>query len=119
LPARGDYAVAMVFLAADPVERAAQQASLEGALVASGTEPLFWRDVPVDAHAIGAVAQSTLPCIRQLFIASGRVARSDFERALFVARKRAENAIAARGPSGFHVASMSSNRIVYKGLFVA
>src|SRR5206468_75862 len=33
LPARGDYAVAMVFLAADPVERAAQQASLESALV--------------------------------------------------------------------------------------
>src|SRR5690606_23690809 len=42
-----------------------------------------------------------------------------FERRLYLARKRVERAVAEAGIAGFHVASLSSRTLVYKGLLVA
>src|SRR5207244_3821251 len=65
--------------------------------------------------------RSVLPVIRQVYVARRRVVPSAFERKLYRIRKLAENRVRAAGvdPQGrFHVASMSPETIVYKGLLL-
>jgi glutamate synthase (NADPH/NADH) large chain len=80
---------------------------------------LGWRDVPVDASAIGPMARDTMPAIRQLFI--GREGpRAGFDRTLFMVRKRAgRTASVTLGGDDFYVCSCSSRTVVYKGLMLA
>ncbi len=121
MPRRRHYGVAQCFLPADEGARKACQSLLEAVVEEEGQRVLGWRDVPVDASAIGTVARTTLPVMRQLLIARRRVVPSAFERKLFVIRKVAENRIREKGldPSGrFHVASCSAETIVYKGLLL-
>lgn len=107
-------AVGMVFL---PLTRAGARSQcrrmLEESLRHFGLEPLGWRQVPVDLEAIGPRARSTRPHIQQIFIGPGSAA--DFERALYLARRRAER----QAPDDFYVASLSSRTLVYKGLCMA
>jgi glutamate synthase (NADPH) large chain len=61
------------------------------------------------------------PTIRQIYIARRRLVPSAFERKLYVIRKLTENRIREHGldPEGrFHVASLSADTIVYKGLLL-
>ena len=69
LPAPGDYAVAMCFFSQQPARRRRQEAILEAAVEHHGQRLLGWRDVPIDAVAIGPVARESMPVVRQLFIA--------------------------------------------------
>ncbi|MBI2395785.1 MAG: glutamate synthase subunit alpha, partial [Deltaproteobacteria bacterium] len=121
LPGRGDYAVAMCFLAPEPARRRRMEAILEGAVLHHGQRVLGWRDVPIDAGAIGPLARASMPAIRQLFIGrSAAASRDDFERVLFMIRKRAgRTASVTLGGDDFYVSSCSSKTIVYKGLMLA
>ena len=114
LPATGRYAVGMLFLPADPGERRACELVLETVIADEGRSLLCWRDVPVDPTAIGDVARASAPTIRQVFIARGGMTEAAFERKLYIIRRQVENAIGTR--AGFHVASLSSRTIVYKGM---
>ncbi|MCB9536139.1 MAG: glutamate synthase large subunit [Myxococcales bacterium] len=121
MPRRRRYAVGMVFLPPDPEARAACERVIEEAVVAEGQRVIGWRDVPVDDTVLGRVAFSMRPVIRQVFVARRRLVPSAFERKLFVIRKLAENRIRDEGldPDGrFHIASLSSETIVYKGLLL-
>ncbi|HSN78507.1 MAG TPA: glutamate synthase-related protein, partial [Anaerolineae bacterium] len=86
-----------------------------------GLEFLGWHEVPVDLDALGEWAISLRPYIVQAFI--GRppaLAPGDsFERALYLARKRATQLCWAESITNFYIASLSSKTIVYKGLFMA
>jgi glutamate synthase (NADPH/NADH) large chain len=121
LPAQGDYAVAMCFFAQHPGRRRRQESILEAAVLHHGQDVLGWRDVPIDVSAIGPLARSSLPCIRQLFI--GRTwppPGGDFERVCFTIRKRAgRTASQELGGDDFYVASLSARTVVYKGLMLA
>ena len=119
LPEPGDYAVAMCFLSADPARRRRMEAILEAAVEHHGQRVLGWRDVPVDASAIGPMARDTMPAIRQLFI--GREGpRAGFDRTLFMVRKRAgRTASVTLGGDDFYLCSCSSRTVVYKGMFLA
>jgi glutamate synthase (NADPH/NADH) large chain len=122
LPERGDYAVAMCFLSPEPARRRRMEAILEGAVLHHGQRLLGWRDVPVDAAAIGPLARGAMPAIRQLFIARNpsRTARDAFERTLFMIRKRAGRTTSRElGGDDFYVCSCSSKTVVYKGLMLA
>ena len=59
-----------------------------------GLRLLGWRDVPVKSDAIGPVARSTEPFMRQIFIGKNKKVADQptFERKLYVIRKRAEHA---------------------------
>jgi glutamate synthase (NADPH/NADH) large chain len=62
-----------------------------------------------------------MPVFRQIYVRMRRVPPSAWERTLYVIRKLAENRINDSGldPSGyFHVASLSTETIVYKGLLL-
>ena len=120
MPRRRCYGIAQVFLPPDPEARATCERILAEAVLECGQRLLGWRDVPTDATQLGPVALAVQPVIRQLYIARHRTVPSAFERRLFVIRKLAENRIRALGPalSLFHVASLSAETIVYKGLLL-
>jgi glutamate synthase (ferredoxin) len=116
-----DLAVGVVFLPREDLAANAHgRALLERAILAEGLAILGWRTVPVRPEVLGEKGLATLPDIQHVLI--GRragLSGAAFERALYLARKRAEREAAEAGVQNFYVASMSSRTIVYKGLFVA
>jgi glutamate synthase (NADPH/NADH) large chain len=126
LPNPGEYAVAMCFFAPEPARRRRQEAILEAAVEHHGQELLGWRDVPVDAAAIGPMARGSMPVVRQLFIRhrplviGGVSIQATFEQVLYLIRKRAgRKAHHELGGDDFYLASCSSKTVVYKGLMLA
>jgi glutamate synthase (NADPH/NADH) large chain len=115
------FAVGQVFLPPGREARAACEAILEQAIIGEGQRVLGWRDVPFDVAHVGPVARGVMPVFRQVFVRMRRVPPSAWERTLYVIRKLAENRIREAGvdPAGyFHVASLSTETIVYKGLLL-
>jgi glutamate synthase domain-containing protein 2/glutamate synthase domain-containing protein 1/glutamate synthase domain-containing protein 3 len=119
LPAAGTYASALVFLATDAAERTKQVEILEEAIAAEGQRMLGWRDVPTQPDAIGPIARTGMPEIKQIFIAAAEgLDQNAFERKLYVIRRLVENRIKALD-TAFHIPSLSSKTFLYKGMFLA
>ena len=121
IPRRRRYGVGMVFLPEDPARRRACEDLFEQVVEEEGQKVIGWRDVPVDESVVGRIARETLPFIRQVYVGCRRVVPSALERKLYVIRKLAENRIRERGldpERRFHVASLSSETMVYKGLLL-
>jgi glutamate synthase domain-containing protein 2/glutamate synthase domain-containing protein 1/glutamate synthase domain-containing protein 3 len=122
LPPPGDYAVGMIFLPVDGRVARRCERTLEKIAKAEGAKVLGWRDVPVNSEAIGELARSTQPRIRQIFLARKNIPAEDFERKLLMIRRQAEKSFGEWSnddTSQFYIASLSSRTIVYKGLLAA
>src|SRR5579872_4696473 len=123
LPPVGEYGVGMVFLPVEPSHRLIAEGILERITREEGLAVLGWRDTPVEVDAIGRIARASQPYIEQIFIAAAPgLTQDEFERKLYVVRKRAEAEIASsdlRDKSFFYIPSLSSRTIVYKGLLLA
>ncbi|MDH3971552.1 MAG: glutamate synthase large subunit, partial [Gammaproteobacteria bacterium] len=79
---------------------------------------------PTDNDDLGDSVKQVEPVIRQVFIGRGDncTTTDDFERKLFIIRKRVEHAVrAAKMPGGecFYVPSMSARTLCYKGMLLA
>ena len=79
------------------------------------------RTVPTDNSMLGETARSSEPFIRQVFIGRGRDTRdaAEFERKLYVIRKRAYSEIRVStigGAEYWYVASLSHKTLVFKGM---
>ncbi len=121
MPRRRCYGVGQVFLPSDPFARAEVERMFAEVVQQEDQRLLGWRDVPIDASKLGPVARGVLPVMRQIYIARRRCVPSAFERKLFIIRKLVENRVRTSGvdPEGrFHVASLSAETIVYKGLLL-
>ena len=123
LPEAGEYGVGMVFLPVEPQPRLQCEGILERIVQEEGLEVIGWRDTPINADAIGRIARVSQPYIEQIFIRRAPGMDQDqFERKLYVVRKRAENEIRnsdIKDKGFFYVPSLSSRTIVYKGLLLA
>jgi glutamate synthase (ferredoxin) len=131
LPAAGDYGVGTVFLPHDAAERRAIQAVFEAIVAEEGQALLGWRDVPSDNRQLGPSAVAVEPRFAQIFIGRGATdpssggaleKRRQFERKLYVIRKRVEHAVDRldlAGRASFYVPSLSSNTLIYKGMLNA
>ncbi len=124
LPQEGDYACGLVFLPPDRTQKSALMDICESAVRDEGQVPLGWRRVPVNSDVLGALARAAEPAMVQLFIGrGGGVAdRAQFERKLYVIRKVIENQVRRSDLSlkgYFHIPSLSSRTLVYKGMFLA
>jgi len=117
-PAR--LAAGTVFLPADAAAGDAARRIVGAALAAEGLATPGWRRVPVDRSVLGPEAAASAPEIRQVLVERpAGMGPTRFERSLLVARRAAEAAAAAAsGLEAFHVASLSTRTLVYKGLFV-
>ena len=121
MPRRRSYAVGQVFLPPDPLAQRAIASTFAQIVAEEGQRLLGWRDVPIDEAHLGPVARDVLPVFRQVYIARRRLPPSAFESKLYVIRKRVENRVRELGldpEQRFHVASLSAETIVYKGLLL-
>ncbi|MEE2645559.1 MAG: glutamate synthase central domain-containing protein [Myxococcota bacterium] len=119
MPRRRRYGVGQLFLPQDERRRIACEAIFEEIIRDEGQRLIGWRDVPVDRDSLGPLARASAPVFRQVWIERRRIVPSEFERKLYVIRKRVESEIERRelDPNqDFHVASLSTETIVYKGL---
>ncbi len=122
LPEIGEYGAGMVFLPQDSTCRDTCIAVLSRELVGVGCNILGWREIQTDSSNIGRNAQSVEPRVMQIFVDRGTVEVSQLELMLFLARKRAENAIREGNFAGeelFYVCSLSSLTILYKGMLLS
>lgn len=116
-------AVGMVFM--PRVDLGAQEACrtiVESVLIDAGYTIYGWRQVPVDVSVIGQKAQATRPEIEQIMIAGpmpDAQSEAEFEKNLYLVRRRIEQRIIAAQISGFYICSLSCRSIIYKGLFLA
>lgn len=122
LPESGKYAVGMIFLPKETALSYQCEGILERAVEEQGQKVLGWRVVPRDNRSIGETAKGSEPVIKQIFIGSNCENQTDFERNLYIIRKRAESEVkrlVERGSEYFYICSLSSRTIVYKGLLLA
>ncbi|MDO7841302.1 glutamate synthase large subunit [Sphingomonas immobilis] len=95
---------------------------VESAIIAEGYTIYGWRQVPVDVSVIGRKAQETRPEIEQIMIAGPEPeeqSAAEFEKNLYLVRRRIEKAVIAAQIQGFYICSLSCRSIIYKGLFLA
>ena len=116
-------AVGMIFL--PRTDLGAQETCrtiVESAIIEAGYTIYGWRQVPVDVSVIGMKAQATRPEIEQIMIAGPLPQEQDaaeFEKNLYLVRRRIEKRVIAAQIQGFYICSLSARSIVYKGLFLA
>ncbi len=118
--APGDLAVGVMFLPQD-VKAADAAVKIVEAQIADGHVQLIgWRDVPVDPSSLGEKARTTMPVVRHVLIARpAALPAEEFERRLFLTRRRIELAWDREQLADCYIPSFSSQTIVYKGLLVA
>ncbi|MBT2554946.1 glutamate synthase large subunit [Arthrobacter sp. ISL-5] len=113
LPAPGQYVVGTAFLPAEQREADAAKAGIEGLAADEGLTVLGWREVPIVADLVGAMARACMPYFSQPFFASStgeELERNELDSRAWRIRKRAQNKF------GVYFPSLSSRTIVYKGM---
>ena len=129
LPPLGEYATGMMFMPDDLVHRRKCERLFERVLGDYDMEVIGWRDVPTDGSMLGAMSKEAEPRVRQAFVGMKRhfFNRSDFNRRLYLVRQRVENAIEHGEERDwpkvvreqFYICTLSTNRMVYKGMLTA
>jgi glutamate synthase (ferredoxin) len=108
--------VGMLFL---PAEETRAEAVLERCLASHDLEVLAWRDVPTRPEALGEIALSAMPRIRQVLIADKLTSipdvQSAMERRLYLSRKQFERVHERQQVTGY-ICSLSTQTIVYKAM---
>jgi glutamate synthase (ferredoxin) len=123
LPAPGEYGSGIIFLPRNPTVRRLIEERFEQVVQAEGQQVLGWRTVQVANGMLGETARSCEPFMRQVFIRRNPAITDelDFERKLYVIRKRAYNEIRTSTMAGaeyWYVVSLSSRTIVFKGMLL-
>ncbi len=123
-PVAGLLAVGQMFL--PRTDLGAQEACrtiVESEIIGFGYKVYGWRQVPVDISVIGDKAMQSRPEIEQIMIAGPSDAAGDakeqFEKDLFLIRRRIEKKVIEAQIQGFYVCSLSCRTLIYKGLFLA
>ena len=114
-------AVGMVFLPkADFLAVEACRAIVESEILRMGHGIYGWRHVPVNTSVLGEKADATRPEIEQILIRDDKDrSEEEFERDLYLVRRRIEKEVAAAQISEFYICSLSCRSIIYKGMMLA
>ncbi len=123
VPEKGKYGTGLIFLPKDKEQAGLYLDVLQQTIEKNGLELLAWREVPVNSDILGEISRSNEPAIRQVFVIENKFSsQADLERKLYIVRKQAEKKIQALTPgkkSCFYIVSLSSQRIVYKGMLTS
>ena len=115
------FAVGMIFLPRTNFD--AQEKSriiVESEIIKGGFKIYGWRHVPLNTKIIGEKARATLPEIEQVLIGNNIYNNKlDFDNKLYLIRKRIEKKINQHNINDFYICSLSSQTIIYKGMFLA
>ena len=128
LPPLGQYAAGNLFFKPDDETLKGSLDTFEEIAESLGLRILGWREVPRDSAILGPAALSREPLILQPFVVlrsaygdgkapeitdSSKFDERQFERQLYVLRKRATHTIGLH--NWFYLCSLSNKNIVYKG----
>ncbi len=121
LPESGQYAVGMLYLPRERVERHRCERLTEQIIAEHGFGFIGWRTVPTNNSMLGEGARYLEPVVRQIFVRRPKDVTDDldFERRLYVCRRHLVNRVKAMGPlleETFYVCSFSARTLVYKGM---
>ncbi|RYD46235.1 MAG: glutamate synthase large subunit, partial [Sphingomonadales bacterium] len=122
-PLPNRLAVGMIFL--PRTDLGAQEMCrtiVESEIIDFGYTIYGWRQVPVNVGVIGDKALLTRPEIEQIMIAGplpDQESLEEFEKKLYLIRRRIERKVIEAQVQGFYVCSLSARSIIYKGLFLA
>ncbi len=124
LPEAGHYGVGAFFSSQNERARSHAMAVFTTIVEEEGQHLLGWRDVPTNNDGLGESALVVEPHMQHVFIARGRDIgdEDDFERKLYVIRKRFEKAIVRLDlldSEYFYFPSLSCRTLVYKGMLTA
>ncbi|MBK7125508.1 MAG: glutamate synthase large subunit [Dehalococcoidia bacterium] len=124
LPEAGQYGAGLFFASPDARARAQGMALFAAIVEEEGQHLLGWREVPTNNASLGQTALEAEPFIQQVFVGRGSdvTTEDEFERCLYVIRKRFEKAIDRWGikeADWFYFASLSCRTFVYKGMLTA
>ena len=108
------FAVGTVFLQRDAARAETARRTVEESLAAVGLPVAGWRQVPLNESACGELARAGRPVIEQVFIPTSEANPTTLAASLFMARRRAEIAL-AEDPD-FYICSLSDKVLSYKGL---
>ena len=93
---------------------------VESRIIEMGYTIYGWRQVPINVAVIGEKANATRPEIEQIMICNARgVSDEEFERDLYVIRRRIEKQALRNQVPELYFCSLSSRSIIYKGMFLA
>ncbi|MBK4218040.1 glutamate synthase large subunit [Paracoccus caeni] len=114
-------AVGQVFL---PRTNFAQQETcrtiVESEVLRMGHYIYGWRHVPVNTAVLGEKANATRPEIEQILIRCEKdIDHIQFERELYIIRRRIERAAVAAQVQQLYFSSLSCRSIIYKGMMLA
>src|SRR5690606_37561091 len=123
LPGPGEYGSGLVFLPKNPNRRRKLTEVFEHIIQSEGQTVLGWRTVPTNNSSLGETARQSEPFIRQVCIGRNPAIKDDmeFERKLYVIRKRAYSEIRATtldGAEYWYLPSLSYKTFVYKGMLL-
>ena len=116
------YGVGHFFLPQDKALRTELETLVEKIFSQHSIQAVAWRDTPVRDELLQEKARKVRPVIRQLLLTpqgDQLEEAADFERALYLTRRHLEQVVRDETlcpPGAFHVASLSSHTIVYKGM---
>ncbi len=123
LPPAGQYGSGIIFLPRNATVRRAIEQRFEQVVQSEGQHVIGWRTVPTVNSMLGETARSCEPFMRQVFIRRDAAITDDldFERKLYVIRKRAYNEIRTSTLAGseyWYVVSLSARTLVFKGMLL-
>ncbi|HEU5136067.1 MAG TPA: glutamate synthase large subunit [Steroidobacteraceae bacterium] len=121
LPEPGMYAAGNIFMPRNATQRRKIEEVFARVVQAEGQVYLGARSVPTDNSMLGETAKASEPFVRQVFIGRGTetLDEAEFERKLYVIRKRAYNEIRVStigGAEFWYIVSLSHKTLVYKGM---
>ena len=117
VPEKGKYGTGLIFLPKDEGEQQAIWSVVIEEVEREGLVLMHLRSVPVRSEILGKEARATEPAVKQIFITMGEsVHQEALERKLYLVRKKIERRVQHKD---FYVVSLSSQRIVYKGMLTS
>ncbi|MGF1470135.1 MAG: glutamate synthase large subunit [Rubrobacteraceae bacterium] len=113
LPPYGHYGVGTIFERGEEPEK--RERLLARIAEEEGQKILGFRDVPVDTTKCGELACAVRPrFMRQFFVERNTATEKDFERKLYVIRRRLHKAV--QDSESHYVVNLSGSTVIYKGL---
>ena len=145
VPEKGKYGTGLVFLPKEEKEQQEILSVMIEEIEREGLQLMHMRTVPTCPEVLGEAARLVEPAIKQIFVKRGPTPQplpamegsdflqeenTQFERTLYIIRKRIENRVAelstplpgregSGGESDFYICSLSSKNIIYKGMLTS
>ncbi|MDR1357478.1 MAG: glutamate synthase large subunit [Tannerellaceae bacterium] len=118
VPEKGKYGTGLVFLSKEKEQAGHYLGLLKETLSEERLKLLAVRDIPVNSDVLGETSRASEPDIKQIFVVEEEPSDA-IERKLYIVRKKLEkkvNASTLVDKRNFYIVSLSSKRIIYKGM---